>query len=412
MNGPLLMRIRFAAALLTLSPASFSASTVLADIGLTSDRVVVSTANEAFRPANSTSVQSQSSFVQIIPESEAQPLNPGTDGNTGLKSDADWPLRDSEEMAEQLRAALDTLGVAPDSMDQATEHFLVGVQRDDIEPLNAWVDAASAQFDVLSELMRRLNGDLLSTARAMDPNGPDYAIVESMPNELRAALRTWIGRELVRARYYDEALPIFAEVDPMICPDPATLLFYRGACYHAQLKIKDSLSDLRRLLQRKDQIPARYARTAEMMVADIKPLKKDSLDEISRLMSDVTRRLDLGRADEATKDREQEVIDKLTKLIDKIEDEQQKQQQQQQQQQSASGNGGQSDGQASPMDDSRIAGASGQGDADRKKIDDQNGWGNLPPAERQESLQQISRDLPTHYREAIEAYFRKLATQK
>jgi TolA-binding protein len=198
----------------------------------------------------------------------------------------------------------------------------------------------------------------------------------------------------------------------MVCPDPATLLFYRGACYHAQLKIKDALSDLRRLLQRKDQIPARYARTAEMMVADIKPLKKDSLDEISRLMSDVTRRLDLGRADEATQEREQEVIDKLTKLIDKIEEEQQKQQQQQQQQQNASGNGGKSDGQSSPMDDSRIAGANGQGDVDRKKIDDQNGWGNLPPAERQESLQQISRDLPTHYREAIEAYFRKLATQK
>jgi hypothetical protein len=34
----------------------------------------------------------------------------------------------------------------------------------------------------------------------------------------------------------------------------------------------------------------------------------------------------------------------------------------------------------------------------------------LPPAKREEALQQISRDLPTHYREAIEAYFRKLAT--
>ncbi|WP_430452145.1 hypothetical protein [Rhodopirellula europaea] len=404
------MRIRFAAALWTLLPASFLASPAMAEIGPASELAIVSATAKASFSSNSVSRPSRSESVQIIPESEAQPLESGQ-ANDGLKSNADWPLRDSDEMAEQLRAALDALGVAPDLMDQATESFLIGVQRDDMEPLNAWVDAASAQFDVLSEMMRRLNGDLLTTARGMDPNGPDYAIVESMPNELRAALRTWIGRELVRARYYDEALPIFAEVDPMVCPDPATLLFYRGACYHAQLKIKDSLSDLRRLLQRKDQIPARYARTAEMMVADIKPLKKDSLDEISRLMSDVTRRLDLGRADEATKDREQEVIDKLTKLIDKIEEEQQKQQQQQQQQ-SASGNGGQSDGQASPMDDSRIAGANGQGDADRKKIDDQNGWGNLPPAERQESLQQISRDLPTHYREAIEAYFRKLATQK
>lgn len=62
------------------------------------------------------------------------------------------------------------------------------------------------------------------------------------------------------------------------------------------------------------------------------------------------------------------------------------------------------------MDDSRVAGASGQGDVDRKNIGDRAGWGNLPPAQREEALQQISRDLPTHYREAIEAYFRKLAT--
>jgi hypothetical protein len=63
------------------------------------------------------------------------------------------------------------------------------------------------------------------------------------------------------------------------------------------------------------------------------------------------------------------------------------------------------------MQDSQAAGGSGNGDVDRKKIDDRDGWGNLPPAERQQALQQISRDLPTHYREAIEAYFRKLATE-
>jgi hypothetical protein len=62
------------------------------------------------------------------------------------------------------------------------------------------------------------------------------------------------------------------------------------------------------------------------------------------------------------------------------------------------------------MQDSQIAGSSGQGDVDKKKLDPRGGWGNLPPAKREEALQQISRDLPTHYREAIEAYFRKLAT--
>ena len=176
------MRIRFAAALWTLLPASFLASPAMAEIGPTSELAIVSANAKASFSSNSVSRPSRSESVQIIPESEAQPLESGQ-ANDGLKSNADWPLRDSDEMAEQLRAALDALGVAPDLMDQATESFLIGVQRDDMEPLNAWVDAASAQFDVLSEMMRRLNGDLLTTARGMDPNGPDYAIVESMPNE-------------------------------------------------------------------------------------------------------------------------------------------------------------------------------------------------------------------------------------
>ena len=105
-----------------------------------------------------------------------------------------------------------------------------------------------------------------------------------------------------------------------------------------------------------------------MMVADIKPLKEDTLDEISRIMTDVTRRLDLGRTDEDVKNQEQKIIDKLSKLIDKI----QQQQQQQQQQQSGGGSQGNAnpDGNSSPMDDSRIAGANGAGDVDRKKIDE------------------------------------------
>jgi TolA-binding protein len=148
-----------------------------------------------------------------------------------------------------------------------------------------------------------------------------------------------------------------------------------------------------------------------MMVADIKPLKEDTLDEISRLMTDVTRRLDLGRTDDEVEQREQTIIDKLTKLIEKAEEQQKRQQQQQQQ----SGGGGQDSGggQGSPMGDSQIAGGiGGNGDVDPKKLADRNAWGNLPPAERQQALQQISRDLPTHYREAIEAYFRKIATDK
>lgn len=353
--------------------------------------------------------------AKLIPENLVPHMDNqlGDSNNEALNRNTDWKPLDAEAMAEVLRRCLDTIGIAPAAIGRSSESFLNEVQQEDAEPLAAWVRSAAMQIEPIEAMIRRSTSEsgLLELATRLDPSGPDYATIESMPPEMRAAIRTWIGRELTRARLYDEAIPVFAEVDPAMSPDAASLLFYRGACYHALLKTKETLVDLRNLLQNEEQIPVRYSRTAKMMVADIKPLKEDSLDEISRLMTDVTRRLDLGRAGETTQKREQEVIDKLSKLIDKIE-EQQKQQQQQQKQQQAGGQGGsQGGGQATPMDDSRIAGASGEGDADRKNNKEKSGWGNLPPAERQESLQQISRDLPTHYREAIEAYFRKLATQ-
>ena len=88
------------------------------------------------------------------------------------------------------------------------------------------------------------------------------------------SVRAWLGRELVRNRLYDEALPVIAEIDASQTVDPAAVLFYRGACYHALLMKKEALKDLRRLLENESQLPRRYVRTAQMMVADIKPMKK------------------------------------------------------------------------------------------------------------------------------------------
>jgi hypothetical protein len=321
-----------------------------------------------------------------------------------LKTKATWNNLDAAEMATRLRVSLDAIGIAPAEMDLIAEKFLSAIESEDSDPLDALIDSTQSAIPLVETLATELADDPTSAAQHLDPNTPGYAAIEVLPKSFRMSVRTWLGRELVRRRLYDEALPIIAEVDPLETIDPATLLFFRGACYHALLMKKESLVDLRRLLENEDQSPRRFVRTAKLMVADIKPLKEDSLDEISRLMTDVTRRLDLGRSDEKVAKQEQAIIDKLTKLIEEIE--------KQQQAGGGSGQGDPKDGSASPMEDSRIAGGSGNGDVDKKNIAPEDGWGNLPPAERKEALQQISQDLPTHYRDAIEAYFRKLATQE
>ncbi len=326
-----------------------------------------------------------------------------------LQRRASWQIHDAGEMAEILRRGLDQLGVIPDRIDGASDSFLAAIEKQDDDPIDAYVESIRELVPAVDEIATRARESIVDAGAGIDPNTAGYGALESLPKSMRMTVRTWLGRALVRARLYDEALPVIAEVDPAESIDPASVLFYRGACYHALLMKKEALADLRRLLENEDDCPTRYVRTAQMMIADIKPLKQDTLDEISRLMTDVTRRLNLGRANEDVEQREQKIIDKLTKLIEKAE----KQQQQQQQQQSGGGGQDSQGGQGSPMQDSRIAGdIGGAGDVDPRNLDDREAWGNLPPAERQQALQQISRDLPTHYREAIEAYFRKIATDK
>ncbi len=57
-------------------------------------------------------------------------------------------------------------------------------------------------------------------------------------------------------------------------------------------------------------------------------------------------------------------------------------------------------------------GGKGPGEVARKNIGSQSGWGDLPPKEREQALQQIGRDYPAQYRDAIEEYFRRLAAQE
>lgn len=61
------------------------------------------------------------------------------------------------------------------------------------------------------------------------------------------------------------------------------------------------------------------------------------------------------------------------------------------------------------MDDSQLAGGKGRGEVTSRDLDNAGEWGDLPPREREEALQQIGRDYPAHYREAIEQYFKRLA---
>jgi len=231
---------------------------------------------------------------------------------------------------------------------------------------------------------------------------PEFAILkdDEVSDFVRNNLRLLLGRWLAQQQLYDETLAVLEDIEPNEVVDPASLLFYQSVAYHRTLDKENGLPTIGRLLEREDSIPRRYASVAKLMEADLKPLKEDSLDEIARLMDAVRIELEHARAGKRVRERQQEVIAKLEKLIEELE-------KQRQQQQSQSSSGGAPPNQPAP--DSQAAPGKGTGKVPPKKLGSEADWGNLPPKQREEALQQISKEFPSHFREVIEEYFRKLA---
>jgi hypothetical protein len=231
---------------------------------------------------------------------------------------------------------------------------------------------------------------------------PKFALLDDMtaPELVRDNLKLLYGRWLAQHHLVDESLETLKDIEPAKVADPVSLLFYQAVGHHRLLAKEPCLKAVSLLLENEDALPKRYVMLAKLMEADIKPLKVDSLDEIARLMEDIRRRLDLARAGKVVRDEEQKVIDKLEKMIEELE------QQQQQQQQQANSGGAQP---SNPLQDSSAPQLRGAGEVDPRKLGKKDGWGNLPPKQRQEVLQQIGRELPAHFRETIEEYFKRLA---
>lgn len=275
------------------------------------------------------------------------------------------------------------------------------------------VDASDPAVDLLDCLAETIaladasTRELVAMCRGDAPPAvlPGLAVLHdaAQPPLVRNNLRLLLGRWLAQHAMYDEALEQLGELQPAEVVDPAALLFFQAVCHHRLLHKEPCLSALARLRENRGKLPRRFEVLAELMEADLKPLKTDSLDEIARLMDDVERRLGLGRAGKRVRAQEDEVIAKLDKMIEELE------QQAQQQQAAASSQGGQQAQQ--PMQDSQPGGGSGPGEVDQRRTGVQAGWGNLPPKQREEALQQISKGLPSHYRDVIEEYFRKMARE-
>lgn len=235
---------------------------------------------------------------------------------------------------------------------------------------------------------------------------PEFAwLADSDTAELvRYNMRLYYARWLVQQGYYDEAISWTDGLSTDDVAAPEDLLFYRAVAFHQLVQPDKADVAIGELLESQDKLPARYQKLAELMRHDMEGLKDDSLDHISRRMEDIHRRLGQGRSGERVQTIEKGVVESLDKLIKRAED------QAQQQAQMAAGSA--KTPPSTPMQHSHLAELKAPGKVEQRDIGHGTGWGNLPEKDREKAMQEIGREFPSHYREVIEEYFRRLAAEK
>ncbi|HEY2762133.1 MAG TPA: hypothetical protein VGI75_15350 [Pirellulales bacterium] len=127
----------------------------------------------------------------------------------------------------------------------------------------------------------------------------------------------------------------------------------------------------------------------------------DPLGDIVQDMNVASRWLSKLATDALTQETQKDAVDKLDKLIARLE------------KQAQSGNGGQkSPNPSRPMADSMIK--SGPGGMGKLHAADQDGkhWADLPAHERERILQSMTEGFPAHYQGVLEAYFKRIAEEK
>lgn len=308
-----------------------------------------------------------------------------------------------EKCRELVRKSLASRSITPDQASAIVQSTLGSLSE------NA---SLSSRFDAVINAYAQADTEtrqIVEAISAVDATSTvDDAVFQSRHDDLFYInnLRLLYARALSGWSRYDEALEVYSEVDPQHVVDPAGALFHRAVCETALLQKDAALTSLDRLLHETEQTPARYVTLAELMKVDMEKLEEKSLDEVSRQMEDVRRRLALGHAGQRVQRVEEKIIATLDELIKKAE------------QQGGGGGGG--GGKQSPQngnpqgaDQSYLGeGKEGEGEVDPKNAGHKDGWGNLPEKAQAAAKNMLDQKYPAHYRQAIEQYLKKIAERE
>lgn len=204
---------------------------------------------------------------------------------------------------------------------------------------------------------------------------------------------------------YEEAYSLIKELNAVNLIDPSAYYFYKALCEKDIRDKENALKSLKVLLTGIENAPERYRHVGELLKNEIENWQED-VGDIARRMAEVQNRLENSKGGNKTQTLQKEIVKKLDDMIKQAEDEMNKQNQ------SSQSAGGKSQQQQPAPDSKIIQSNSGKGDVQNKKlVQSTEVWGKMPEKEKIKVLENISRQLPPHIREAAEGFSKKLNQQ-
>jgi hypothetical protein len=265
-------------------------------------------------------------------------------------------------------------------------------------------DSTSASLDDLLASAQQSKSDFAvdwnaaSSAEWSDPKKTEKALSHTSALPKPGDLKLAVARELIRRKRADEAWPLLEAVKPADVSDLAPYHFHRGGVLQTLGRNDDAVREFLALDAIPDA-PERYAATAKALRTQLGSLKRESLPGIAHDMREIRRRLEVARPDQRTQDLNKDVVERLDKLICDC-----------QKKADAAKRKNASGKPSKPAEESRPYKEKSTGEvADGRQFRDTGRWGDLPEKDRAKALQDLSRDFPAHYRDAVEEYFKKLS---
>jgi hypothetical protein len=320
-----------------------------------------------------------------------------------LNSDSSWQPVKAEAVRNQLEEYLRTSDLSPEQQTEVRDRWKAIGDQPGADVLERLAQSLAKADDKVAELVT-----FCSTTADRGHKLPEFSWLadSETPQLISHNMRLYYARWLVQQGYYDEAIGWTEGLETKDVVAPESLLFYRAVAQHQLVQAEKADSTIGQLLEGQEKLPARYQKLANLMRHDMEGLKDDSLDHIARRMEDIRRRLAQGRSGERVQGIEKGVIESLDKMIKKAED-----QAQQKAKMMAASNSKQAP--STPMQDSQLPGSpNAPGKVEQRDIGHGTRWGNMDDKDREKAMQDIGREFPSHYREVIEEYFRRLAAEE